>query len=326
MKLVHGSLQLRFSFTIGALIVICGALLFGGANAVAAGAKTSGKAKIKVTPPPPVATEPAIPTKESSPSDGGEEALTGEDGMPDEPISDLKRPAGAGDDYPGDDLLFEDQEAKDIKGDDADVPDTTAFDSDERRQLAEFKLGPSVSLGLPQPLTYGLEILHGGLIGGAFSLGSMNTKVSGTKIALSNWDARFRWFPWRSSFFGGLAFGQQKASAEVEKDALDIGGPTKYDASIKLVAKTSYVTPHVGWSSSWDSGFTLGFDVGVQLPVKSKEEFNAKFDGNLNSTQEAQLKDTAAYKKLETDAKSLAKKVGKTPLPYLSLLRVGWLF
>ena len=267
-----------------------------------------------------LAADPNDPNDQNNP-------LSGVDDSPDEPIGELKRPAGSGDDYPGDDQLFEEKESKSGgEGGDADVPDTSGFSPEERRQLSEFRLGPTAALGLPHPLTYGLEFLQGGLFGRAFTLGTFNTKVSDAKVSLSSWDIRVRWFPWRSAWFGGLAFGQQKASGEIKKDAVDGGAVGKFDATMKLTAKTSYATPHVGWSSTWESGFTMGFEVGLQVPLSSKEEFSAKFAGNLTADQEAQIKAGDDYKKLDSDAKEVAKKIGSTVLPHLTLVKVGWLF
>lgn len=261
-------------------------------------------------------------------ANSGAEAADAAD-LNDMPIDDLKKPAGSGDDDPVD-MLFDEPEPGAGKpgklSDDADVPDSSGFSEEERRQLQEFKLGPTIALGIPHPLSYGVDFLYGGRFGGSFSLGSVTTKGNGTSLSLSHWDARMRWFPWRSAFFAGAAFGSQKATGEVSKDGVDGGAAGKFDATMSLTVKTTYVTPHVGWDFIWDSGFVVGFDAGVQVPVGNKGEFSTKFDGNLTAEQTAQLKASEDHQKLQDEADDVAKKIGKTVLPYLTLVRVGWLF
>jgi hypothetical protein len=187
---------------------------------------------------------------------------------------------------------------------------------DERGLFGALRLGPTVAVGLPHPITYGLDATYDQWIGGAFSVGAYKGKAQDVTIKIDNWDVRLRWFPLRTSFFVGAAYGNQTLKGETSKK---ISGT---DTTVTLDIKTTYLTPHVGWFKTWDVGFTMGFELGYQMPLSSSADLDTDTD---DTAAEEAVKATDDYKDLESDAEEQGEKLGKKGLPYITLMRLGWL-
>jgi hypothetical protein len=185
------------------------------------------------------------------------------------------------------------------------------------------RVGATAAVGFPHPLTFGLDATYAGLAGGGVSFGSFKTpEVGGASVSISNWDVRGRWFPFRGSFFLGAAYGSQTIEAKATDDIAAATGQ-KVDTSIKLKVDTTYMTPHLGWFATWDSGFTLGFELGYQIALSSKAKDPEVHAGTAAETEA--VTQTDDFKKAQKDAKDATERFGKTSLPYLTLLRLGWL-
>jgi hypothetical protein len=174
--------------------------------------------------------------------------------------------------------------------------------------------GPSLTLlGLTRPFSIGLEGKYRDRAGAAFFYGFLpELKLSGVSVKYSSWDARVRWYVFRGSFFAGLGYGKQNLEASKTEtiQAQSVTGNLKMD--------TSYIIPHVGWHWVWTSGFFMGMDLGIQLPISRSQTFS--------STAPAALQASAEYRSLESKVNDEANKIGKIPLPLLTLLKVGFLF
>ena len=176
-------------------------------------------------------------------------------------------------------------------------------------------------------MDYGLDATWDRSFGGGFAIGRFKRDVNAdTKIELYNWDARLRWFPWQGSFFLGAAFGNQGIVGQTTtKIKTSSGGvDTEIPATIRLAVKSTYLTPHLGWFATWDCGFTLGFELGYQMPLSSKSDLQIGLK-NMSAAGEDAIKNTDSYKKAEKDVTSAAESFGKKPVPYVNLLRIGWL-
>ena len=203
-----------------------------------------------------------------------------------------------------------------LRADDPEVPDSNATVADD--EVQPFRIGPSLALGLPQPLAWSLEMMFGNSWSGAFSLGSNNAKREGVSFSISSWDVRARWHPFEGSFFFGTSFGSQKVKGETDQ-AVD-GVDTKFI----VTATNRYVTPHVGWFSVWPGGLTLGFEAGWQVAMNPDSDFDARFE--TGTDQQEALKASETYKKEKKDIEDAAETLTGKGLPYLKVLRVGWLF
>jgi hypothetical protein len=81
----------------------------------------------------------------------------------------------------------------------------------------------------------------------------------------------------------------------------------------------SFIAPQMGWNWIWDSGFFMGIDLGVQLSLKRTTNFSTDV---TNATVLA----SAEYAALRNDVLDQADKIGKTPLPVLTLVKIGYFF
>jgi len=189
------------------------------------------------------------------------------------------------------------------------------------------RVGPTASVGVPFLLNYGLDTTWDRRFGAGFAMGRFKRDLNAdSQIELYNWDVRARWFPWQGSFFLGAAFGNQgivgKTTTKIKQTTggVDLEVP----ATIRLAVQSKYLTPHLGWFATWDWGFTLGFEVGYQMPMSSKSDLQIAFD-NMPAANEEALKNSDDYKKAESDVTKAAESFGKKPVPYINLIRIGWL-
>jgi hypothetical protein len=188
-------------------------------------------------------------------------------------------------------------------------------------------MGPSVAVGLPHPLTGALDIVYADLLGLSVSAGRSGTELDKTELEIRNWDVTLRWFPFSGSFFIGAAYGQQgivgKRTVDLEVEAS--GVPLTVPTTLRLEIESTYLTPQLGWFARWDSGFVLGFDLGLQMPSAAKSELQTSFT-NVSAASEAAVVTSDDYIKNKKDVEDAAEMIGKQALPYISFLRMGWLF
>lgn len=186
---------------------------------------------------------------------------------------------------------------------------------EETQKSGSHHVGVHGALGLPHPLNYGLTYVHPSQTFSAqISTGSYSQTVDAIDFKLDNTEIGLRWHPWASSFFVGALFGQQKVNAK-KTESITLYG----DVTAVGEVKSNYITPHVGWM--WglhNAGFFFSFEVGYQSP------FDVKID--LSSDAPALAQQTPDYQRLERQVRDDAEKYGKMGLPYVALLKLGWLF
>ncbi len=204
----------------------------------------------------------------------------------------------------------------------------TTSGNDASGLLGAWRIGPTASVGFPFLLNYGVDAVWNRTYGVGFSGGRFQRDIDDkTEIEIFNWDVRARWFPWQGSFFIGAAYGNQGIVGKATKDLTTTTGDVelKIPTTVRLEIDNTYLTPHLGWFAVWDSGFTLGFELGAQIPMSSKADLQSAFENVAASTEDT-LKDTDDYKKTKTDVEKAAESFGKKTVPYINLLRIGWLF
>ena len=194
--------------------------------------------------------------------------------------------------------------------------------------LGPVRIGPMIGLGVPHPYSWGLDVMYKRVFTIGVSAGKFSSDhFDPVEVQLVHWDVRARWHPWWGSFFLGLAVGQQELFGEAKKDVSFSRNGVKLTVPVTVQVEfaTTYLTPHLGWTWIWDCGFNMGFDFGAQIPIQNKSELKVGFE-NVAPSQETAVKETSEYKKLEKDVDDAGDLIGKTVLPYITLLRLGWLF
>jgi hypothetical protein len=210
------------------------------------------------------------------------------------------------------------------------APEPAAAESQEstgKGMLGDVRIGPSVAAGIPHPVTAALDVVYADLLAVSFSAGRSGTELDKTELEIRNWDVALRWFPFSGSFFIGAAYGNQGV---VGKRTVDLnvnasGVPLTVPTTVRLEIESTYLTPQIGWFARWDSGFTLGFDLGLQMPSGAKSELQTSF-ANVSAASEAAVRASEDYIKNKKDVEDAAEMIGKQALPYITLIRMGWLF
>lgn len=193
--------------------------------------------------------------------------------------------------------------------------------------LGDLRIGPSVAIGFPHPLTGAIDLVYADLFSVSASAGRFGAKVEETEIEIRNWDATFRFFPFQGSFFVGAAYGNQGIVGKLKTDieTTTSGVTLKVPTSLRLEVESNYLTPHLGWFARWDSGLTLGFDFGYQMPSGAKSELQTAFE-NVSAASEQAVRESEDFKKNKKDIEDAAEAFGKASVPYISFFRIGWLF
>jgi hypothetical protein len=174
-------------------------------------------------------------------------------------------------------------------------------------------------------MNIGVETLVFRKFGISVNYGNVTRSINNVDIDMKHADVRFRWFPWSTSFFAGLALGQHQMTGELNRDIKEPTSKTTVSSRGKLTASANYITPHLGWFSIWDSGFTIGFDVGYLMPLSPDSKFSATF-ANAPQGTDATLRETTEYKNMKKDLEDSAKSYASKPLPFATMLRMGWMF
>jgi hypothetical protein len=194
--------------------------------------------------------------------------------------------------------------------------------------FSQIYVGPTVQVGFPNPLTYGLEALFARTVSLGFSGGHYTIdEIDKAELKIKGWDLHARWHPWMGSFFIGASYGRMELDGVYEDTytARISGFERKVKARVNASIKTNYIAPRLGWFAVWDSGLCVGFDIGAQIPLGPDTKVVATAPG-ATPAEEAQIKATSDYKDLQDQADETVKVLGKRTLPIATLFRVGWLF
>lgn len=218
-------------------------------------------------------------------------------------------------------------------------PDTSAMDSRSPDEIVEAKMkefeelenppssflyGITGALEFPHVLNFGLESMIDRKWGVSLNYGSISRNINGIDVGMKHYDVRLRYHPWKSSFFAGLALGQHLLTGEKSRDITYSGSTHPVLTTIKVNAKSNYVIPQIGWFSVWDAGFTIGFDLGVLVPTGARTNSEASFS-NLPDGTESAIREDADFIKVQSDVEDTSKSYTKRPLPFLTMMRVGWM-
>jgi hypothetical protein len=165
-------------------------------------------------------------------------------------------------------------------------------------------IGAMGGVGFPRPLSIEalVRIERTVAFGAEYSLLPKMT-ISGVDARVWAVAADARIFPFRGAFFVGIRGGVQHASASTTLTAqgLSIGE--------QLDVQTTFINPRIGFLWGKAPGLTVGVEAGIQIPLSS----------SVTSSLPSQV---LATQGLTTVTDTL----GKSALPTLDLLRIGFLF
>lgn len=205
-------------------------------------------------------------------------------------------------------------------------PDTSSLTSSELEiKPGELLVGASASLAFPHVINLAIESMVFQKFGFSINYGSINRNLNGVDASIKHTDIRFRWFPWNTSFFAGLGFGHHEVSGELRREIKEPTSKKSITTTGKLAASANFALPHIGWFAVWDSGLSVGFDLGYLIPFGAKSKFTATFSNPPEGT-DAALRSTPEFSTMKSDLEDTAEAYASKPLPYVTLVRIGWLF
>jgi len=186
------------------------------------------------------------------------------------------------------------------------------------------KPGLLIGLGIPRPSgEIAVKLGDYLAVGGQYSmLPEISFPGVDAKLETSAIQGTLRVFPFGGSFYLGVGGGVQTLKASM----------TEGDISATSDLSSPVVTPQLGWLWMWDSGFTLGLSLGAQIPFGDDPEVTASFNGvpvpPAGEPVPAGIPQDKADKAndLRGKVKDAAKLVGKTPLPQIDLIKIGFFF
>ncbi len=213
----------------------------------------------------------------------------------------------------------------DVKGDVA----SAAPAEENTEDKGSFGLGAGLfgihaAVGLPHPVTFGLDWQPMKLVTVNLDMGKFGLKVgSQGTFDLTNFELTGRFHPFSGSFFVGAAFGRQSLSVSATKSYV-VTGYADQDTTLKIAVKSTYWTPMLGWVwGAGNSGLTFGMEFGYLMPLSPKATTTVTM---TDAAAEAALKATPEFQKQQKDSNDLAEKLGKASIPFVTLLRIGYLF
>jgi hypothetical protein len=187
----------------------------------------------------------------------------------------------------------------------APVRDAPLEKEEEKKEEKEhLGIGAMAGVGFPRPLSIEalVRIERTFAVGAEYSVLPKMT-ISGVDAQVWAVAADARVFPFRGAFFVGIRAGVQHASARTTLTALQVSLTEQLDV------QTTFINPRIGFLWGKAPGITVGVEAGVQIPLSS----------SVSSTLPPQV---LATQGLTTVTDTL----GKSALPTIDLLRIGFLF
>ncbi|KAB8029785.1 FecR family protein [Fluviispira multicolorata] len=239
--------------------------------------------------------------------------------------------------------------AGDDDDDDEKEENESVNSSSKNEENEVFRLGPTLSVGLYQYFSVGLEARLFRFLGLSANIGGSPSKMnmkdfpnSGKKIndnsqtpindiksSFMHFEVRAVIYPFRGSFFIGSAFGLRKIDLEANTCVFVTVSSQNFcvPANANLKLNTTYFTPQFGWLFVWDNGFTIGTELGAQIPLHASGQSN---NVNLNTQDPnaySQAINSATYKNFQnTVQNNMSDYFTHQVLPFWNILKIGWLF
>ncbi|BBH52155.1 cell envelope integrity protein TolA [Fluviispira sanaruensis] len=215
-----------------------------------------------------------------------------------------------------------------------------------------FRIGPMVGFGLFMGPNFSIESKIFKYIGLSISYSGFNSinlfyisqiksllnnqsssfTINALKMKYNQLEGKLSIFPFGTSFFLGVAYGQRNISLNANADVIvNISGLSASTPVKELIEITTiYLTPQIGWLATWGGRygwFAVGTEFGLQFPVKNTVTLTTTFtDPGVTSSIDT-IKASSEYIALSNQLQSsLVDNLNKYPIPYWNILKIGWLF
>jgi hypothetical protein len=174
----------------------------------------------------------------------------------------------------------------------------------ESSKKEHLRAGVIAGVGFPRPLAIeGLIKIERTLALGVEYSVLPKLTVSGVETSFWAVAADARLFPFGGPFFVGLRAGRQHLGGRGSVTVAQIGSVTE-----SLEVDTTFLNPRLGFLWTWEPGITLGIDAGAQIAIASSE--SSSLPSGLSITR---------------DVNGVANSLGRTTLPTVDLLKIGFL-
>ena len=176
-----------------------------------------------------------------------------------------------------------------------------------------YKLGPSLSVGVPRLIQPGVDAKFFDRFGLGASYGLIpQFSFKSTEVKLHAFEVHVAWFPYRQAFHLGGVLGRQTLTGirTQDVDGLPVTG--------QLDINTLYFSPEVGWRWERPSGFFWGLDLGWQIPISVTSVFTS-------SVTDPAVIQSSEYQDLQSTVTEAGDNLGREKLPTFRL-SVGWMF
>lgn len=182
--------------------------------------------------------------------------------------------------------------------------------------LGPVRFGPTVGVGAPDGLRFGLFVKYKGLVsvGGAFSIvPDMTIPGLDAQLRRASGEAFVRVHPFRGAFYVGVAGGYVQTKGTLAQERTAFRQVQKVETH--AYASAGYIAPHLGFQWQLPFGLTLGCDAGVEIPLGGREPtFDAaKYGLVLPIEGKGAVADAMTY-------------VTTRPVPVVHLAEVGFAF
>ena len=179
---------------------------------------------------------------------------------------------------------------------------------------AQHQFAFNVGLGAPYLIQAGLEYSHSSRqFSAEVGYNQLKYTFEDVDIALTKPELSLRWHPAEGAFFVGAGVGQMDLDLGVT------GTVSAQTVNIDVNFKAMTVTPKIGWLWGYSGGgFFGGLDLGLQVPLSTSSSLTTNADPLLQAQPE--------FQQLRNDVEDVEKLLGKTSLPVVTVLRLGYLF
>lgn len=206
----------------------------------------------------------------------------------------------------------------------------THISEDLTQESEPVRFGLGLSAQIPKPIFGTVELKASPQFSFALGLGGLTynfpedfSNKYPLKLKIGNFggDVRARWHPFSGALFFGVATGVQTIfGSGIGAD--DIGGK-RVDLELGGNFSSFYMTPHLGWMWGFSKGLFAGIELGVQVPLATWSEFSFS---TPDAQMASQIKESKIYSDLKKQVDDINQKYGSMPLPYLTVLKIGYLF
>jgi len=181
------------------------------------------------------------------------------------------------------------------------------------QKASALEIGPVVQVfGFPTVFRLGVETKFLGAFGASASYGIFpEIKLGSAHVSANSILIDGKFYPFLGSFFLGLGFGTQNIQAKENVTVLGV------QREIKAEITSGVMTPKIGWRWSILK-FFIGMEIGVQIPISVSTKVEHGFT--------VPITDTADFQKAESEIVDTGNKIGKTAIPAIGLIQVGFLF